>query len=663
MFELDGETKTHFEEFFEKKKYQKQIKSNSNSIVINLLELAESEPSLALELEIHPKRTIAIIKEIVNKDVLITGIDGFISLRELKSKYIGQLVKVRGLVNQVSAIRPMLMIARFKCRDCGEILPPEPQENPLILEKPIRCNMGADENGKGGCRGRSFDLQPELSTFVDSQEIYIQELLKDIPSGQTPKSVKIMIFSKDLINKVKCGDIVEIIAIVKVKTLTKGMTQTRFTVTYLEALNVTPQNKDPTKTRLSDEDKAQIIELSKDPKIYERMIASVAPNIYGHDNIKESCLYLLFGAKPKKKGNIRVRGDIHVLLLGDPATAKSQFLTTVAELAPRGIYTGGRGASGVGLTAAVLREDNLPMLRGGAMVRADMGVCCIDEIDKMKPEDREQIHTAMEQQIIAINKWGINQKLGTQAAVLAAGNPQYGRWDIHKTVAENMSNLPVTLFSRFDLIWIIKDKPQEDIDRRMAEHMLGLYQDMPKIISPDLFKEYIIYAKGIDIKLTRKTKKYLVDLWVEIRKKSNGEVSITARQLEALERLTEAHARIALKKEADEEDAEAAIRILNASLEQVGIDPTTGKRDIDAWETGKSKTKKDKIAMVIEIINDLDYESHGDGAHINDIIEMAKKKGISREETLRIINKEINSKLCMGRDANYIRIIHQRRLM
>ena len=352
-------------------------------------------------------------------------------------------------------------------------------------------------------------------------------------------------------------------------------------------------------------------------------------------------MYLLFGGVTKELPDVRKRGDIHVLLIGDPGTGKSALLQYVARIAPRGLYTSGRGTTAAGLTAAVIREAQGGMsLEAGALVLADKGVACIDEIEKMRPEDRVAMHEAMEQQSISIAKGGIVATLNARTAILAAANPALGRYDPYRSVVENIS-LPITILSRFDLIFVIRDVPDKEHDARMAEHILETHKlkehSVEPPIPPDLLRKYISYAKTIEPKLTDEAIKVIRDFYLEMRSKSEGEgapIAITARQLESLIRIAEARARAALRDYVTVEDALAAINIMKRSLQEVGIDLETRRIDIDVIMTGKPKSLRDKLQLVLDAIKRLD---EGDGVSEEDLIHELAQEGLTEVDVRRLL--------------------------
>jgi replicative DNA helicase Mcm len=376
------------------------------------------------------------------------------------------------------------------------------------------------------------------------------------------------------------------------------------------------ESKEADKLVASPEDEKKIRELSKDPEIHSKILRSLAPSVYGYEHIKEAIMYLLFGGTAKHFPDITIRGDLNILMVGDPGTAKSQLLQYVAKIAPRGLYTSGRGTTAAGLTAAVLRDKAGGMtLEAGALVLADKGIAAIDEMDKMRTEDRVAIHEVMEQHTVSVAKGGIVATLNARTSILAAANPSLGRYDPYRTVAENIS-LPVTILSRFDLIFVLRDVPEKTKDTMMTEHILDLHRTGVSPVDPpieaDLFRKYVSYAKNLKPVLTQEALTRLRDFYLLMRSASETEgtpVAITARQLESLVRVAEARARAALREVVTAEDAESAIKIMTKSLEQVGIDISSNKFDIDILMTGKPKSLRDKMSVILGLISSMEKET------------------------------------------------------
>ena len=523
-------------------------------------------------------------------------------LRELGSDNIGKLVMVEGIVVRATPARPMVTRAAFKCKRCGEVSYRD-QTGPF-LRAPFNCdNPVCKRNGP-------FDFVQEESSFIDSQDFRIQERPENLPPGQLPRWVNIKLTQKDLVDVARPGDSVSIVGVVRAAApVLPKVGKLRVFLLHLDANFIDVLSKEHEAVLTSPEEEKQILELARDPWIHRKIIRSIAPSIYGYEHVKEAVMYLLFGGVPKQFPDIKIRGEMNMLLIGDPGTAKSQLLQYVARIAPRGLYTSGRGTTAAGLTAAVLRERQGGMtLEAGALVLADKGVACIDEMDKMRPEDRVAIHEAMEQHTVSVAKGGIVATLNARAAVLAAGNPALGRYEPYRTVAENIA-LPVTILSRFDLIFVLRDEPEKELDTKMSEHILNLHMTgavpVESPVPPELLRKYISYARNFKPVLAKEALERLRDFYLEMRSASEAEgtpIAITARQLESMVRLAEARARVAFRKEVLAEDAEAAITIMKRSLEEVGIDISSHKFDIDIIMTGKPKSLRDKLGVVLNTI-------------------------------------------------------------
>jgi replicative DNA helicase Mcm len=530
-------------------------------------------------------------------------------LRKLGSDHIGRLVMVEGIVVRSTPVRPMVMQAAFKCKRCGEITPVN--QTGQFVKAPFACS-----NPSCAAKG-PFDFVQEESSFIDSQDLRLQERPEDLPPGQLPRTLNAKLVGTEIVDVARPGDHVSIVGVVRAFAPARpGVGKLRTFILFLDVNSIEVLGKEPETSMPSPEEEEKILELAKDPWIHRKIINSIAPSIYGYDHVKEAIMYLLFGGVQKVLPDITIRGEINSLLVGDPGTAKSQLLQYVARIAPRGLYTSGRGTTAAGLTAAVLRERGGGMtLEAGALVLADKGIACIDEMDKMRPEDRVAIHEAMEQHTVSVAKGGIVATLNARTAILAASNPSLGRFEPHRTVAENIT-LPVTILSRFDLIFVLRDVPNKESDSKMSAHILEIHRKGLSPVEPpipiDLMRKYITYAKGIRPALTTDATQRINDFYLAMRGASETEgspVAICARQLESLVRIAEARARSALRKEVSAEDAEASITIMKKSLEEVGIDLSSYKMDIDIIMTGKPKSVRDKLQTVLSTLMELERET------------------------------------------------------
>ncbi|MGA8905719.1 MAG: minichromosome maintenance protein MCM [Candidatus Bathyarchaeia archaeon] len=526
-------------------------------------------------------------------------------LRKIGAENIARLLSIDGIIVRSTSVKPLLIKAAFQCRKCNAMTYVE--QAGTLMRGPGVCPH---------CRSKVFEFMEKQSTFMNSQDIRIQERPEDLPPGQLPRAIDIKL-AEDLVDIARPGDRVSITGIARGQQEYVGRkARLRTFELLLDANYVDVVGKEVEVVEITPEDERAIRELAKDPFIHRKLIASLAPSIYGYGDIKEAVLYLLFGGVPKRlPDGVTIRSEINVLLVGDPGVAKSQLLQYVARIAPRGLYTSGRGTTAAGLTAAVVREKTGGMvLEAGALVLADKGVACIDEVDKMRPEDRVAIHEALEQHTVSVAKGGIVATLNARAAVLAAANPSLGRYDPYRNITDNIS-LPVTLLSRFDLLFIMKDVPEADSDSRMSEHILTLHRlkttpEEPPLL-PDLLRKYIAYAKRIEPALSDEAVNEIRQYYLKMRSMSGSSESpivITPRQLEGLVRLSEARAKSFLRDRVEAEDARAIIRLMTLSLQDVGIDTTTGKMDIDVIMTGKPKSLRDKMQVVLSTFADLEKQ-------------------------------------------------------
>ena len=606
-------------------KYRKRLGhvalSGSRSLVVDFEDLIAFDPELAryildkpdeymeyldrsawAQLKIEDPEYAEIIKKL---RVRFRKLPEKQSLRMIGSENIGRMLCIDGIIVRSTSVKPLLIKAAFQCRKCNAMSYVD--QAGILMRGPGVCPH---------CRSKIFEFIEKLSNFMNSQEIRIQERPEDLPPGQLPRAMDIKL-SEDLVDIARPGDRVSITGVARAQQEYMGRrARLRTFDLLLDANYVDIVGKEVEVVEITPEDERQIRELAKDPFIHRKLIASLAPSIYGYGDIKEAVLYLLFGGVPKRlPDGVMIRSEVNVLLVGDPGVAKSQLLQYVSRIAPRGLYTSGRGTTAAGLTAAVVREKSGGMvLEAGALVLADKGIACIDEMDKMRPEDRVAIHEALEQHTVSVAKGGIVATLNARAAVLAAANPALGRYDPYRNISDNIS-LPVTLLSRFDLLFIMKDVPEADSDSRMSEHILTLHRlkttpEEPPLV-PELLRKYIAYAKRIEPALTEESVNAIKQYYLKMRSLSGSTESpvvITPRQLEGLVRLAEARARSFLRDRVEAEDAQAIIRLMTLSLQDVGIDTTTGKIDIDVIMTGKPKSLRDKMQEVLSTFAELEKQ-------------------------------------------------------
>lgn len=558
-----------------------------------------------------------------NDDLIIRvrpfNIDKITSMRLLNPTDIDQLVTMTGMIIRLSNLIPEMAEAFFRCSVCHANCTIK-LERGRILEPTIcqTCNSN-----------HSYELIHNRCTFYDKQLIKLQESPDEMPAGETPCTIALYV-RDDLVDSVQPGDRVEITGIYRAVPLRVNPKTRNFKSVYKTHIEVLHFKKQDNKRlyEVTDESElnmhftperlAQLQSLSKETDIYDRLASAIAPDIFENDDVKKGILLQLFGgtcqlkkpsdemhqntAEENQSAN-RSRAEVNILLCGDPGTSKSQLLQYIYRLVPRAQYTSGKGSSAVGLTAFISKdvETGQYVLQTGALVLADNGVCCIDEFDKMSDYTRAVLHEVMEQQTLSIAKSGIICKLNARTSILAAANPIESKWAKNKTIVENIQ-LPHTLMSRFDLIFLILDPEDEMYDRRLANHLVSLYHTCEerqdhgnRMLEMDVLKDYIMYARTkFKPVLTPEASQCLVEAYLEMRKMGSGKGQITAypRQLHSLIRLSEAHAKMRFSKYVEVVDVNEAKRLHREALKQAAIDPKTGRIDVSILTTGFSSEER-----------------------------------------------------------------------
>ena len=565
-----------------------------------------------------------------------------IRIRNLRSEHIGKFIVVDGIVKRASEVRPEVSEAIFQCPACGELIKIE--QKTRFITQPVQCpNCG---NRKG------FRLVDQK--FRDSRWIVIEEPF-EITSGERPSDVMVYLkedlTSPKMQNKTDPGNRIKIVGVLKeLPRRVKGSKSTQMEI-YVDANYVEAVETEWEEIEITPENEKEIIELAKDPKVYDKLIGSIAPALYGLDDIKLAIALQLFsGEEHIQKDGSRVRGDIHILLVGDPSTAKSAIMKVASQLIPRGRYVSGKGVTAAGLTASVVRDEEFLggwVLEAGALVLSNRSLCAIDEFEKVDKQDQVALHEAMELQTISIAKANIVATLPARTAILAGGNPKFGRFDPYIPIKEQL-DVPETLLSRFDLKFALRDVPNPEVDTAIVDHILKARHYGEEEIKPnipiELFRKYVAYArKNCHPKLTPEAGEELKKFYIDLRSKAGegSPIPITLRQYEALIRLAEASAKVQLRDIVTKEDALRAIRLVSASLRQFGFEPETGTIDIDRAEGQKATAaQRSKIRTIISIIDELE-RIQGKEISVDDIIKKAKEEGIENaEEILRKMQRE-----------------------
>lgn len=536
------------------------------------------------------------------------------SLRQINAEIINKMTSVSGMVVRSSEVKPLAKEITYKCSNDHEFH--------ITLEKgmtvPPLYRCGIDPK----CTSKDFTIQPDKSRFIDFQIARLQELPEDLPPGQLPHYVDVTI-KQDLVDNARPGDRIILTGLVRIEQeyfvgarITSGLYRLRIDGNNIEFLGGRgPKTSRKTeREEVSPEEEKIIKSLSGNPDIYNRLVDSFAPHIQGHTLIKEAILLLIAGSTQRLlQDGTKIRGDINIFLVGDPGTAKSEMLKFCARIAPRGLYTSGRGSTAAGLTAAVVRDKSgIMMLEAGAVVLGDQGLVCIDEFDKMKPEDRSALHEVMEQQSASIAKGGIVATLNARTSILAAANPMYGKYDPFKNITENV-NLPIPLLTRFDLIFVVRDIPSKEKDSRIAKHIINLYtpggNDTRSLIDSDILTKYLSYSKRINPTLTTEAQDKILAYYMKMRNVESEEmITVTPRQLEGLIRLATARARLLMKDQVEAEDAERAIFLMESMLRDAGVDVNTGKVDLGVLQ-GRAHSEVSKMQLFMDILRSLEGDN------------------------------------------------------
>ncbi len=656
------EAKNFFE--FHKKELGDSIRKGDNVVHIDFIKLTEFSNQLSDEILSNPEEALSLFELAIEelgliKDSRIRLINlpksQEIKVRNIRSKHLNELIIVEGLIRQSSDVRPQVVNAKFECPSCGTII------SVLQIEKkfrePSRCSCGR----KGGFKLISKEM-------VDTQRLVIEESPESLSGGEQPKRINVFL-KEDLVEpkmeeKTTPGSRVKIIGVLKEVPvpLSSGGLSTRFELA-IEVNNIIPLEETFEELDINEEDETQILELSQDSRIFEKLARSITPSVWGYEEIKKSLVLQLFGGVQKVHADGQTsRGDIHILLIGDPGVAKSVTLAFMAKISPKGRYVVGKSTSGAGLTATVVRDEYLRgwSLEAGAMVLSNKGLVCIDELEKMDPQDRSAMHEAMEQQTVTISKANVQATLRAETSVLAAANPKFGRFDPYQAIAQQI-DIPPTLINRFDVIFTLRDIPDKIKDEKIASHVLLEHRKEGEemLIPKELFRKYVAYAKQrIKPELTDEAVEELKKFYVELRNRPVSSESvmrpipISARQLQALIRMSEASAKIRLSKLVTKDDAKEAIELMKYYLMQVGYDYESKTFDIDKIYTGMTASKRNKVLIVRETITAL-KERLGDLIPIEEIEKELEEK-LTKDEIDYAINELIKNSVIYQPRQGYV---------
>ena len=572
-----------------------------------------------------------------------------VPLRQLRAEQIGSLQTIKGIVVKMTDVKPFLKVASYSCDICGyEIYQVNHQRTYMPL---ISCESEQCRNNHS--QGDIMQIN-RASKFLSFQEITIQEPTNEVPTGHVPRSIKISCFGSTT-RKCAPGDMIIVTGVYLPRMLDDARLKNKMIHdTYIEAFKIEKEKKNYQETKINPET-INILKKDKSNTLYLNLAKSIAPEIFGMEDIKKALLLLLVGGVDKTlPDGMKIRGNLNILLMGDPGIAKSQLLKYISHISPRGVYTTGKGSSGVGLTAAVVKDPvtNDLVLEGGALVLADMGVCCIDEFDKMSDYDRANIHEVMEQQTVSIAKAGITTRLNARTSVLAAANPAYGRYNMNLTPHENI-NLPAALLSRFDLLFLLLDEVNPERDLELARHVAYVHQHKKvnndnnkdsKIYNEEFIREYIAQAKKCRPTIPQDLHNFIVQKYVEKRKleieqkNKQGYQYITPRSLLAVIRLSQALAKLRMNDKVKQEDVDEALRLVEVS--QSSINKKDNKEGLATFDGVGKKT--DAKSQIYNIVSELCKNDKNKTVKIDVIRKKIRLRNFTDKQLENMLQEYVN---------------------
>ncbi|MBI2668770.1 minichromosome maintenance protein MCM [Candidatus Woesearchaeota archaeon] len=650
------EQKKIFRDFIEQNYYPQlleAVRKGQSFLVIDFTQLIKFNTELSEELLEAPEEVLKAaeltIKDFDQKitkfNVRLTNLPDSqkVAVSEIRSKHLNKFLWTEGVVRKKSDVRPHVTTVKFECPSCGTMI--TLFQTDQKYHEPSRCSCGR--------KGKFKEISKEL---LDGQGIVLEESPDELEGAGQPKRINVFL-KDDLVSPISDrrtapGSKVRLYGwVTEVPIILKTGGQSVKYDLIIEANNLEPMQEDFFNLKINEKEMEEIRKIAKSPDVLAVLSNSIVPSIFGHDKIKEALvLQLAGGCKKERPDGVVTRGDMHVLLIGDPGAGKSQMLKRISKVAPKARFTSGKGASGAGLTASVVRDEFLGgwSLEAGTLVLANHGFAIIDELDKMTKEDRAALHEGLEQQQVSISKANIQATLRCETTVLAAANPKHGRFDPYGLLAEQI-DLPPTLINRFDLIFPVQDNPQREKDEQTATFILALHKNPEKAkaeISTNLLTKYFSYIRQTgNPKMTDAAIEEIKEYYITMRNSDTATegkrapVPITARQLEALIRLSEASAKIRLSKTVTKKDAQKAIELINYCLSQIAKDNETGKIDIDRLSSRITATQRSNIGVLKEIIDALEKQLNSKLIPLEAIVEAAKEKNMTVGQVEEVLEK------------------------
>lgn len=628
------------------------------SLVIDWMDVFQFDVDFADDLREYPDLVLESLEEalqnydlpidetLADARVRVRGLNDIdiFEISSLREGHTGRLLAISGQVSKVTDVEAAADEAAFECQRCGTTAR-VPQGGDDTLREPHEC-QGCERQGP-------FRINFDQSEMHDRQVLRVQEP-PDEARGATGSTIDVVVDEGEIVATASPGDRVTITGVLRLQNDDDSVTFSEL----FEGLHITVEDSEWTDVDF-EEHYDEICAIANGDEPLETLAQSIAPRMYGVDHLKRAIVLQLFGGvDASNPTGADKRGSIHIAMIGDPGTGKSSLLQAAHTLAPRSQMASGKGASAAGLTAAAVRDDfgeTEWSIEGGALVMADRGVACVDEIDKVPEETVNSLHSALESQEVNIAKAGINATMAARTSLLAAGNPTYGRFDQYEPTAEQIDIDPA-LFSRFDLLFSLRDDPDPEEDRQLAEHATRAdleavqhehYDEDVDLIDPEvdeeLFRAYVAYAKQEMFPVpTEPARDAITEWYTSLRAESASHddlsVPVTPRYRDALVRLSEASARVRLSNEVTVDDVERAQDLMESSMQQFGLDPETGELDADVIETGLSSSQRQRIRTIKDVIEELADESEA-GAPRQLVIDTASESGVDPQKAAHEIEK------------------------